>query len=289
MSHIRVGALLKRWQVRVAAAVTLAIGITVAAVVPGLAGTPSTPTDLPAANPVSYVPVVANDRAPVSADEALTDTMAGMKGSSVIGAKLSAPDQQDYRANAKWFDATVAVASSDPAALGPGIWQANLIQGAVAERIATTGNLADGISGSDVNGQLPDATIVKDISDGAGDVAAGQRFTSPYQTDADIQQSVEGIVEKAGFTPLEVRVFHPFDTAVSVVFQADDPTAASGSLQQLLTAIEGDTYPYEGVYLEVRIPDGTVLGEESIALRTGAGRQWSNPEYPEFNSGVLHG
>jgi hypothetical protein len=159
-------------------------------------------------------------------------------------------------------------------------WEADLAQGAVADRIAVDGatDLADVIAGSSVTLELPDGTT-EDLGGGAGDIRPGQLFADQDMNlgDADISQRVRGILDKFGLAAVEIRVLRPLGPAVYVVASADKASDLDGSYDAIRAAILDDPVRYEGLYLEVDLPDGTPIVRGAQALRSGAGTLWIAP------------
>lgn len=186
-----------------------------------------------------------------------------------------------------WMYATVRAPATAGQAV-PGMWEAELAQGALGE-------LLPGKDASDIGGTIVGSTIMLDtgsgtaeqIGGGTGDVAPGQNFRAQatHQTDAQITGSIDATLARFGLTSLGIRVLRPLGPAPSVVAQVADPATLAGRWAELLQALNnGD---YEGLYLELLSRSGSVLVRSYSALRMGANGVWFAPGMDDL-LGITH-
>lgn len=92
------------------------------------------------------------------------------------------------------------------------MWESDLLQGAVAERLASADDdLATIISGATVTRSDPSAPS---LPCGAGDILSGQTFGSAKSSDDQIANDVHNTLATYGLTPSEVRVLRAYEPAV---------------------------------------------------------------------------
>jgi hypothetical protein len=163
-------------------------------------------------------------------------------------------------------------------------WEADLVEGVVAEAFAAHGMPA--VIGSTVTGDLPSGQTVA-LQGGMGDVASGQSFSS--DSDAAIEQHLTDALAQANLTPVSITVMHVGQPAPAVVVKTDDPASAAGAAASVLQSLFGANPPlYEGYYFEIENAAGVPLLVQSAAFRTGAGRQWVDPSIAASSS-LIHG
>jgi hypothetical protein len=162
-------------------------------------------------------------------------------------------------------------------------WEADLVQGVIAEAFAARG--MQPVIGSTVTGDLPNGQTVG-LQGGVGDVAAGQRFLS--SSDASIQQRVEAVLAQASLTPVSITVMHVGQPAPAVIVKTNDPSSAAAAAATTIRALFGADPPlYEGYYFEVDNAAGAPILAQSASFRTGAGRQWVDPSVADSSS-LIH-
>ena len=189
--------------------------------------------------------------------------------------------------SARRFYATVSAPSmSDGSAVYP-LWLANVEQGVLAEKLASSGNLKDSIAGSSFSVQLPDGSIVKDVGGGAGDIASGQNFIAPGP-DITIASNTKAVLAKFGLTPKTIRIFHPLQTVSSVTAVTNDAASVNDKLGEITDALLGHPFQFEALYVCLELPNGTRIAQSATDYRTGGGTVWTNPEL-SVGSGVAHG
>jgi hypothetical protein len=155
-------------------------------------------------------------------------------------------------------------------------WEGSLLQGALAEGLATGADTSTGISGGTFVIHLPDGTS-KDVTAGAGKVRTGQVFrrldaTGHLQATSDIH----AVVESFGLRLASTTFYTYRDDAIAVI--ADVPPGGSlHDFESLRLALTGSPASYEGVYLEVRDSSGVPIAVSASAFRNGAGVLWVDP------------
>ncbi len=189
-----------------------------------------------------------------------------------------APSADDWQG--LWFYATVEGATDADGGALPSIWEADLAQGAIADRLAGgNSNVADVVVGSTIQFDPGDGRIVP-VTGGAGDVRAGQSFgPQPGESDESIKASIKKTLSAFGLNPAEIKILHPLDPAVYIVATVPDPADIDGSFDEIRTALLGDPVRYEGLYLEIDLANGTPIVRNATAFRSGAGRLWITPGY----------
>ncbi len=118
--------------------------------------------------------------------------------------------------------------------------------------------------------------------------AAGQQFQAPGD-DTEIERTATATLLEFGLQPVSIAVLHPLDTALEVIATIPTPEAMNGRLAELQSALTGTPISYEGVCLEVRLPDGNPIAELSTAFRGGRGSQWERPDLADILGGPPHG
>ena len=111
-----------------------------------------------------------------------------------------------------------------------------------------------------------------------------QRF-SPTADDADVRADVTTLLGKYGLEPISIDVQHPLDIALKVVASAPSADVLAGRLADLHAELLGTPYRYEGVYLEVQVPDMGPIAAIASALRTGQTSQWVRSDLTDVVGG----
>lgn len=228
--------------------------------------------------PIAYAPL-GSSSAPQPPAAALSQVLASSGTDAIVTARVGAPPS-DVAKTTPWFYATVKAQGTASGLDVEPLWQADLVQGAVAELAGASDDLADDIGGSTLTLALPDGSSVDEGVGGMGDIARGQVFgrTPPGQVKAEVARAVRN----AGLTPLTVRVMTPLGPAPLVIAEANDPARAAANYVATVRAVFGDPPQYEGYYLELRDTSGTAFIRGSAAFRTGAGRFWVAPQYQQI-------
>lgn len=216
-----------------------------------------------------------------SPEEAIAQTLAGL--SDVIRSAKVGPQPSDGSfPNGVWLH--IEVASEDQM---EGQWEATMLAGAVADRTAGKGFLASVIKGYIVDYAPSDGSDPTGQPTNELDVA-GERFQPPGD-DNTIKRVTADTLARFDARPVSIDVLHPFDAALKVVATIATPKAMNGRLAQLQTALIGTPTQYEGVYLEVRLPDGTPIAKLWTTYRNVVGSQWVRPDLEDILGGPPHG
>ena len=225
----------------------------------------------------------ASNKAPAaqSPDEAIAQTLAGL--SNVIrSAKVGPQPNGGSFPNGVWLHIEVAAENQME-----GQWEATLLAGAVADRTAESGFLASVIKGYIVDYVPSDGSEPTGQPTNELDVA-GERFRPPGD-DNTIKRVAADTLARFGAQPVSIEVLHPLDAALKVVATIATPEAMNGRLAQLQTALIGTSTQYEGVYLEVRLPDGSPIAKLWTTYRDVVGAQWVRPDLEDILGGPPHG
>ncbi len=221
-------------------------------------------------------------RAPQSPREALAQTVAGL--SKVIrSAKLGPQPSDGSFANGIWLH--IEVAADDQM---EGEWEATLLAGAVADRTAGDGRFLASV----IKGYIVDY-VPSDASTGPTGQAtneldvAGERFRPPGD-DNKIKRVTADTLVRFGAQPVSIEVLHPLDAALKVVAAIPTSQAMNRRLAELQTALIGTPIQYEGVYLEVRLPDGSPIARLFTTYRDVVGAQSVRPDLEAILGGPLH-
>ena len=219
--------------------------------------------------------------APQTPEEAIAQTVAGLSN-VILSAKVGPEPSDGSFPNGAWLH--IEVASEDQM---EGQWEATLLAGAVADRTAGKGSLASVIKGYIVD------VIPSDGSEPTGQPTneldvAGERFQTPGD-DNTIKRATTDTLARFDAQPVSIDVLHPLDAALEVVATIATPEAMNGRLAQLQTALIGKPTQYEGVYLEVRLPDGTPIAKRWTTYRDVVGAQWVRPDLEDVLGGPPHG
>jgi hypothetical protein len=271
-------------------------GLTILAVAaPGAAfviasGVTSATTAAPASRhvtPHAYVQVVnPTTSTQETGDEAISDTLPGLDKGLFEAVSLS-PSPSDE--GAEQLDVTLRGAPDVDGSLTSTLWQADLAQGAIADRMAgDQTNLADVVSDSGYVLSAPDGSF-SNVGGGVGDVAAHQVFdaqASSVSDDAIINASNQTL-SKFNVTPTTVRVIHPLGPALMVIGNVSSPDQLKDAFTRLSGALNGGGSEFEGWYLEIDGPKGEPLVRSSVAERAGIGRVWFAPGMDEL-MGIGH-
>jgi hypothetical protein len=164
-------------------------------------------------------------------------------------------------------------------------WEADLIEGAVADAYAAHGHAP--VVGSVVDVELPSGQVAENAAGGMGDVNAGQDFSS--SSDAWIESDLKQKLDAVKLTPLSVFIEHVDQPAPAVVLRTDSPSSAVADAANTLRTLFGHSpATYEGYYFELQDSSSKPILIMSTAYRTGAGRDWVTPAYANV-SPISHG
>jgi hypothetical protein len=230
---------------------------------------------------------------PQDVDSAVAATLDGLDRDLFAELRVGNPGCTDS-CDGSWVFASVRLAPGEVAGVGgaalPSLWQADLAQGAIAERIAGDAvDLRDVISGSDVTLRFDDGTT-EDLGGGAGDIQPGQLFAAQAtgESDSSIVADVQTALREYGLAPTTVRVLHPLGPAVYAQARVDDVSTIRGDWSAIQSAILGDPFRYEGLYLEIDGSDGHALARGATSYRSGSGMVWFEPGMDSV-LGIAHG
>jgi hypothetical protein len=191
-------------------------------------------------------------------------------GNLILSAHVSAPPPFTGARKGIWIDFEVA-------ALGPtheairAAWEADLVQGAVADNLAALG--LGHVVGQRISIRLPDGTVAGNDPGGMGDITPGQQFQSP--SDVVLKQTITDGLSAAGLSPVSVDVLHAAQPAPAVVAVSANPSQAAAAANQTVRDLFGQNPPkYEGAYFEVRDLKQNPVFILATSFRTGAGRLW---------------
>jgi hypothetical protein len=223
-----------------------------------------------------------------SPKDALAQTLDGLSGairSASLGPGPSGgPDKDGF-----WVHVQVVADAPAPVEGMEGDWEAALLAGAVADRTAGDGQRGSVIKGLIVDHVAPDGTIDSGWEPTANkDFAAGQRFQASGD-DQHIRQVVTNTLSRYNMLPVSIEVLHPLNAALKVVATIATPEAMNGRLSQLESELTGTPTQYEGVYLEVRLPDGNPIAVLSAAFRSEQATQSVRPDLEDILGGPAHG
>jgi hypothetical protein len=207
---------------------------------------------------------------------ATSQSLDGLDADLFASVSFGPPPKGRQETSGLWMSATMKGAHED------GIqahWEADLAQGAVADRLAGDAtNLRDVIVGSDETLVHPDGST-EDIGGGAGDISPGQVFAAQEsgQSDEAIEEAIRTVLSKYNLTEHQVRVLHPLGPAVYIITQEPSVETLDKAFPNLWADLTGDPFNYDGLYLQIDGPDGAPLVEEAVAARSGAGVLWFAP------------
>jgi hypothetical protein len=167
-------------------------------------------------------------------------------------------------------------------------WEAALLVGAMADRTTSDGQLASVIRGSTIDYVQPDGTVTPGLWQPTNNnIVAGQKFQPPGD-DHEIEKVVAETLAQFNMEPVSIGVLHPLDAALNVVATISSPEAMNGRLAELQTVLAGTPIQYEGMYLEVRLPDSSPIAVLATSYRNGRGSQWVRPDLDDSLGGPGH-
>lgn len=238
----------------------------------------SSPAPVRTNQPVAYAPIgapMSGELSGIAPADALARVVARMDSNMFATVSIGKPPTaDDWQGN--WLYATINVDSLTNAAYLPELWEADLLQGALAESMnAGQRDLANVVVGSTFTARLPDGSEAT-LGGGAGDVAAYQEFAAP--TDDNAVAQAQTVLSKFGLATIDVRVLHPLDSALYVVAQVKDVNTLANQLNVLQNDLLGSPLEFEGLYLEIRDSSGQPIVRSASAFRSGAGHIWAKPD-----------
>lgn len=251
-------------------------GIAIAALVVAATGEALIGNQSPPSQPMAYAPI-GNGEAGAPAAVGLQVALGDMGKTDVASVAIDHPPVGVIPpSSAPWMYATVLASSTANGLDIAPLWQADLIEGVVADRATSSNDVIDGISGATFKAQLPDGSLV-DVGSGIGDVAHGQQFS--HASSHSVALAVADALRAEGLTPVSVKVFRPDGPAPEVIASTTDVTSTATNLVSIIRSVFGNPPTYEGYYLEIRDAQGTAWVRASASFRSGAGRFWIDPRY----------
>ena len=206
--------------------------------------------------------------------DALNAVLSRYGGRSVVEAGIGQPPDIEGARSGTYLDFTVTIPGMDERA-NRSLWEADLVQGAVADALALGGGTA--VVGSSISLKLPDGTIRTNMGGGMGDIVTGQKFESP--DDGALIDTLTSKLSKFQLNPLSIEILHANQPAPAVVAETSNPRLTAQDASTIVDDLFGRNPPlYEGYYFEVRDSNGDRLFIQSASFRTGAGRLWIRPD-----------
>ncbi|MDQ6523054.1 hypothetical protein RB608_05555 [Nocardioides sp. LHD-245] len=210
--------------------------------------------------------------ASIPQDDAIESVVAG------LGKRVSFTDRPD---------GPLEVHVTTPSLEGPNdvrtTWTAELALGALAElRRTNETSYAEVLGDTKIKADLPLETL--DLDGGHGFVATGQVFAAQAdrRSDEAIESSLTDQARKFGLEVIAVDVLRPLGPAPIVILRTRGADKAPGwTMDNLRDALAGSPLDYEGIYIELRAPDGTPLVAAGTSYRTGVGGLWFEPGHDE--------
>lgn len=168
-------------------------------------------------------------------------------------------------------------------------WEVSMLNGAVAEQLATTNDLRDALDGADTSIRRPDGSVDAQTTDvGFGNISARQVFSLASASDATITATIDGVLAARGLTAKSITVLHPLGAAPAVVVSVHDAAELRGDLAGLQSELSGNGVLYPGLFLRIELSDGTPIALLETSYRSGEGGQWIAPGYDTLG-GPTHG
>lgn len=221
-----------------------------------------------------------------SPQQALDATLRGLDPGLFSSASVGLPPANLANLQSKiWINlqADTPASEEDAAVL---VWEADLAEGAIAKRIATTqldlskvlGGLTIHYKGADPSNDL--------VTGEGGSGSASDNFTyvSEGLTDDEIKARAVEAIAPYGLLVTNVRVLHPLGPAVEVHMTTSSPEALKASVSDIESSLIGTApeFNYEGLFAELSTTDGTPVFRVDTDLLSGTGRLWVNPQYADL-------
>jgi hypothetical protein len=210
----------------------------------------------------------------------IQETRANLGGAAVVDAHVAAPPKG--QSGESWFYAQVAVPSLARGLDIKEVWEADLLQGALAENLGESYNLRGSLAGSSFDAVLPDGEVVKDITGGQGDIVRGQVFSAESDSQK-LTDQIKATVKDFGLEPHEIECRKAPSLAPYVIATASDDMKAAKDYYSLVSALFGERPEYPGYYIELSDEKGDAFIRASAEFRTGAGRVWLRPGWAGKN------
>jgi len=236
-------------------------------------------------------------RADSEGPDAIEQTMSGLDPAVVVDMEVSTPPNRLFasKPTTQWLHATVNSTSATGADGGDlrSLWEADLAQGAIAERLAAdASDLSEVVSGSRISVRHSSGDVDEEQGS-AGQVTPGQVFGAQRDglTDEEIRARITSALDAlnlgGGFAVRSVDVLHPLGPAVAVTATVKDRSVLRDQAMPLLEAM-GGSREYEGGYLEIDDSTGAPLLRTYGDLRVGDSGVWFAPGIDDL-MGIQHG
>lgn len=226
--------------------------------------------------PIQYSATIAkgSPEAASGADLLQTELSRRPADTAILGAQIRASSGTTSAAHELQLD--LSAPTMDHGGWIRAFWEGSLLQGAIADGLASGSDTSTGVSGGTFVIHLPDGTS-HDMMAGAGKVRAGQVFSRLDAAGQDQAASdIQAVVASFGLRLVSTEFVTYRDDAVAVI--ADVPPGGSPhDFESLRQALTGNPASYEGVYLEIRDSSGVPIAISATAFRAGAGMQWVDP------------
>ena len=200
-------------------------------------------------------------------------------GHAVLAVGAGAPRGPKPR-EGRWLHVVLAAPAEDERIARPE-WEADLVQGAIADALeATTGERVVDVR---LDLKLPDGTIIKDASGGGmGDILPGQNFSTA--SDDAIRADITAGLAGQGLAPVSIEVLRADQPAPAVVAETSNARQAAKDANETIRALFGNTPRYEGYYLEIRDGKADPVLIAAAAFRSAAGTVWLRPDVEDVAS-----
>lgn len=246
----------------------------------------TSPVDAAAGGPKTVAPIVQATKSPMSLQEAITASEAGLDPGMIRSVTLAS-----VPGDGPTLNVTVNVPNDTNGAAVLGEWEAQLLVGAVADRATATGPTNRSIAMYNVISVDASGKTIDNFGFPLNPILAGAQFASTELSDASIMETARAITTRHGWKLVSARVLHPLDPALAVVVQL--PAGSSGDMVDKVGTWEkdmmrlGQTLPtgtcaLEGMYAEVQDNTGRVLSRFGFGCRTPDSSSWYSSEGPQL-------
>jgi hypothetical protein len=155
-----------------------------------------------------------------------------------------------------------------------GVWEANIVVGALRDEMNTAGLSA--LDGCDISVQLPNGQVIDKQGGGIGNIAYGQDFSVTSATAATRQ--IAAAAAQQGLTVKSISSLRPLEPTPILITSTDDPTTVVNEAVQIEHEIFGSVGTYEGYYFEIDDSSGAPVLIMAQAFRAGVGESWLRPD-----------
>lgn len=182
----------------------------------------------------------------------------------------AAPVPEEYRTG-RWAFFAIDYTPDTPVLLER-IWRTQLIAGVVRDELYSdrVPTLVNGWTSYTLpSGEEGRVDLV-------GGTAKGQVFEQRAATEI-VAQLREGAAEE-GVTVMSAEIVAGLQPAPLVRVTTADPKATARGLDELVDALFGGSFTYEGFFLDVRDRNGKPVAVKAMAARVGIGSGWVRPD-----------